>query len=142
MLAYGKRQSQFDQIQEAGKKSQKAHAFFHQEVIINSQIEEEFNHKDANYYDSPELDYYEPDAFNQPDNPPDAYHIEDQKKYECLYCGSYFPSNKKLYFHLQRNCNRQLDNFISQKKYDATHAFSSVTDLPANSKSINTSPDS
>ncbi len=49
----------------------------------NSQIEEEFNHEDANYYDFPELDYYEPDTFNQPDNPLDAYYIEDPKEYEC-----------------------------------------------------------
>ena len=62
--AYRKRQPRFDQIQEAVKKSQKAHAFLHEEIGTNSQIEEEFNHKDANYYDSPELDYYEPDTFN------------------------------------------------------------------------------
>ncbi len=47
---------------------------------INSQIEEEFNHEHANNYISFELDYYESDALNQPDNSFNAYHIKDQKK--------------------------------------------------------------
>ena len=107
----------------------------------NSQIEEGFNHEDANYYDSLELDYYEPDAFNQSDNSPDAYHIEDPKEYKCRHCGSHFPSNNKLHSHLRGNCNRRLDNSLSQKKYDTAHVFSSVTDLPANPKSIDISQD-
>ncbi len=100
MLAYGKRQIQFDQIQEAEKKSQKAHVFLHKEMGTNCQIEEEFNHENVNYYDSPELDYYEPNTFNQPDNLPDAYHVEDPKEYEYQHCGSHFSLNNKLYSHL------------------------------------------
>ncbi len=139
MPAYGKYQSRFDQIQEAGNKSQKTNAFLHEEMGINCQIEEEFNHEDANYYDSPELDYYEPDAFNQPDNPPDAYYVENPKEYECQHCGSHFSLNNKLHSHLRGNYNKRLDNSLSQKKYDTVHAFSSVTDLPASPKSIDTS---
>ena len=88
------------------KKSQKVYAFLHKKIGINSQIEEEFNYEDANYYDSPELDYYEPDAFNQLDNSPDAYHIEDPKEYKCRHYESHFHLNNKLHSHLWRNCNR------------------------------------
>ncbi len=104
----------------------------------NNQIEEEFNHEDANYYDFLELDYYKPNAFNQPDNLPDAYHVENLEKYECRHYRSYFPLNIKLYSDLRGNCNRQLDGFVSQKKYDITHTFSSIIDLLANPKSIDT----
>lgn len=61
---YGKRHSQFDHPQEVGKKSQKMHTFLQEEIDIDNQIEKEYDHKNANYYDSPMLDYYEPDAFN------------------------------------------------------------------------------
>lgn len=63
----------------------------HEEIDINNQIKEEFNHEDTNYYNFFELDYYELDTFNQPDNPPNAYHVEDPKKYKYCYYGSYFP---------------------------------------------------
>ena len=72
----------------------------HEEMSTNSQIEEEFNHEDVNYCDSPELDYYEPEAFNQPNNSPNTSHIEDPKDYECWHYGSHFFSNNKLHSHL------------------------------------------
>ncbi len=59
-------------------------------MCTNSQIEDEFNYKDAHDYNSPELDYYKPDAFNQPDNSPDAYHVEDPKKYKCWHHRRHF----------------------------------------------------
>lgn len=113
----------------------------HEEIDINNYIEEEFNYGDANYYDSLELDYYKPDAFNQPENLPDTYYVKDPKEYECQYYRSYFFLNNKLYSHLQGNCNRWLDNSISQKNNNTTHAFSSVIDLLVNLKSIDISQD-
>lgn len=35
----------------------------------------DFVNKKANYYDFAELNYYEPDAFNQPENSSDVDHI-------------------------------------------------------------------
>ena len=87
-------------MEEAKKKNQKARAFLIKKMGINSQIEREYNHEDANYYYSPELDYYEPDAFNQLDNTPDTYHVQDRKEYKCQYYKSHFPSNNKLHCHL------------------------------------------
>lgn len=56
----------------------------------NILINKEYNlmNKKANYYDSAELDYYKPDAFNQLKSPSDAYHIQDFKEYKCQYCKS------------------------------------------------------
>lgn len=110
-------------------------------MSTNNQIEEKFNHEDTNNYNFPELDYYKPDGFNQPDNFSDGYHIKDIKEYECWHCRSHYPSNNKLYSYLQKDCNRLLNNSISQKKYDITHVFGSITDVPTNPKSINTSQD-
>ncbi len=55
-----------------------------------SQIKKEFNHEDTNYYDSPKLDYYEPDAFNQSNRPLDVYHVEDLEEYEFRHRGNRF----------------------------------------------------
>ena len=137
MSVYRKCQPQFDQIQEAGKKGQKVHAFLHEKMGMDSQIEGEYNHEDVNYYYSPELEYYKPDAFNQLNNTSDVYHVQDLKEYECQYYKSYFPSNNKLHCHLRRECNRLLDNFILQKKHNTGYAFMSVAYLPANSESMN-----
>lgn len=54
----------------------------HEEIGTDSQIKREYNHQNTNYDDSPELDCYESDAFNQPYNLSDVYHIQDPKKYE------------------------------------------------------------
>lgn len=35
----------------------------------------EYNYQDVNYYHLPELDYNEPDAFNQPDDLLEVFHI-------------------------------------------------------------------
>ena len=103
---YGKRQARSDQILESDKKSQKAHAFLHEEMEegTDALISEEYDHQDANYYHSPELDYYEPDAFNQPEDPPEAFHIQSHAEPECRYCGSQFLSNNKLHNHLRQSC--------------------------------------
>lgn len=48
-------------------------------MSTNIQMKEEFNYKDADFYDFFKLDYYKLDAFNQLDNPPDAYYVKDPK---------------------------------------------------------------
>lgn len=53
---------------------------------IDSQIKGKYNYENANYYDFAKLDYYELDAFNQPDNLLDTYYIKDFKEYEYHYC--------------------------------------------------------
>lgn len=52
---------------------------------INISIGEKYHlvSKEANYYDSTELDYYKLDAINQAKNSSDAYHIQDPKEYKC-----------------------------------------------------------
>lgn len=44
---------------------------------MDSQKREEYNHKNANYYNSSKLDYYKPDAFNQLDDPLETFHIQN-----------------------------------------------------------------
>lgn len=46
------------------------------------------------------LNYYESDAFNQPDNFSKAFHIQNYIKPECQYFGTQFVSNNKLYNYL------------------------------------------
>lgn len=46
------------------KKKLKAYGFLYEKMSTISQIEEEFNYKYANYYNSSKLDYYKSDAFN------------------------------------------------------------------------------
>lgn len=46
-------------------------------------ISEEYNYQDANYYHLLELDYYELDVFNQPENFPKAFHIKNHTEPEC-----------------------------------------------------------
>lgn len=62
------------------------HAFLYEKMDIDSQIKGKYNYENANYYDFARLDYYELDAFNQPDNLLDTYHIQDSKEYEYYYC--------------------------------------------------------
>lgn len=85
---------------------------------INSQIDEKYDYEndEAKYYDSAELDYYKPDTFNQPDNSPNAYYVQNPKEYECQYCESRFSSNNKLYNHLRGSCKRQSEYLIPQNK--------------------------
>lgn len=47
---------------------------------MDSEIDGKYDYKDINYNDSPELDYYKLDAFNQSNNLPDAYYIQNPKK--------------------------------------------------------------
>ena len=85
MPTYGKRQTRSDQILESDKKSQKAHAFLHEEMGegTDALISEEYDHQDTNYYHLPELDYYEPDAFNQPEDSPKAFYIQSHSEPKC-----------------------------------------------------------
>ena len=102
MPTYGKRQAQFNQILESDKKSLKAHAFLLEEIDegTDALISEKYDYQDANYYHLLELDYYEPDAFNQPEDLPEVFHIKCHGKPECQYCGSQFLSNNKLHNYL------------------------------------------
>ena len=101
MPTYRKRQVQSDQILDSDKKSQKAYAFLYEEIDkgIDALISEEYNYQDANYYHLLEVNYYEPDAFNQPKDPLEVIYIQSHAKLECRYCGSQFLSNNKLYNH-------------------------------------------
>lgn len=104
LQAYMKRQPKPDRVQSIGNKEQKAHAFLQEEMGDRKDLplDEDPNPGDAeaNYHASPELDYYESDAFNQPDDTPEAFHVQDHGGFECRYCGSHFPSNNKLCNHL------------------------------------------
>lgn len=65
---------------------------------------EKYDHQNVNYYHLPKLDYYKPDAFNQSDNPLEAFHIQNNIEPEYRYCGSQFSSNNKLHKHLWESC--------------------------------------
>lgn len=105
---------------------------------INILISEKYNfvNKKTNYYNSAELDYYKSDAFNQPKNSSDVYYIQDPEEYKYWDCGSQFLFNNKIYFHLQGNYDKLLDNFKLQKRHDKAYAFSNVTYLVANLKNM------
>lgn len=48
-------------------------------------IDEKFDYKKGktNQYNLPKLEYYKPNTFNQPDNLPAAFHIQDNGGHEC-----------------------------------------------------------
>lgn len=45
--------------------------------------ERDYGEEGASYYDSTELDDYEPDAINHPENTPEAYYVQDYTRHEC-----------------------------------------------------------
>lgn len=59
-----KRESRPDQMQGAGNRQQKAHAFLQEEMDNNEDLladeEPDLGDAETDYYASPELDYYEP----------------------------------------------------------------------------------
>lgn len=62
------------------------------------------------------LDYYEPDAFNQSEDPSEAFHIQGNAGPECQYCESQFLSNNKLHNHLQEICKGRHTAFANSIK--------------------------
>lgn len=105
-----------------------------EDIPIDEELD--YGEEEANQYNSPELEYYEPDAFNHPDNLPAAFHVQDNAGHECRYCRSRFPSNNKLHRHLRGNCNRPFDNSMSESKHNTAHAFSIVPYSPETSESM------
>lgn len=49
---------------------------------MDSQRHEEYNHKNTNYHDFFELDYYKPNPFNWADDLPKAFHIQNHLELE------------------------------------------------------------
>lgn len=127
-----KRQSNPDQVRAAGNKQHKAHAFLQEEMDDNEEFsldeEPDFGNAEANYYASPELDYYEPYAFNQPKDPPEVFHVQDHGEYECRYCERHFPSNNKLHTHLRNSCQKSPNHSIVQEEDHETFTLGVVTD--------------
>lgn len=119
-----KRQSRSDQVQGAGFKQQTAHAVLQEDMGESEDIpmdeEPDYGNRQANY--SPELEYYEPDAFNQPDDRPEIFHIQDHGGHECRYCGNHFPSNNKLHNYLRGSCKGPRDSSATQAQDHETFA--------------------
>ena len=51
------------------------------------------------YYLNPNIDYYEPKSYNEPDDQPQAHYIQ-LTNYTCHLCNSSFKSNNQLHHHL------------------------------------------
>lgn len=105
-----------------------------QHIPIDKELD--YGEEEATQYNLPELEYYEPNAFDQPDNSTAAFHVQDNARHECRYCRSQFSSNNKLHRHLRGNCNGSFDNYMSESKHDTAHAFSIVTHSPGMSDSM------
>lgn len=125
-----KRQLKLDQVQGIGNKEQKAHSFLQKEMgdCKDLPLDEELNPGDAgvNFHASPELDYYEPDALNQPDDTPEAFHVQDHEGFECRYSGSHFPSNNKLYNHLCGVCQETSSSSVAEEEEHESFDFSKM----------------
>lgn len=90
---------------------------------FDNQRHKKYNHKDLNYYDSFESNYYKLDAFYQPNDHQEVFHVQNFPEPECQFCRSRFASNNILHNHLQKGCKGHLN---LQKKDSAILAFTTA----------------
>ena len=117
-------------MQGIGNKERKTHAFLQEEMGDRKDLpldeEPDPGDAEANYYASPELDYYEPDAFNQPDDTPEAFHVQDHGGFEYRYYSSHFPSNNKLNNYLCGGYQEPSNSSVAEEEDHGSFGFSKM----------------